>query len=139
MAINKIGGIAALLLGLTSCYNSPVEEKQTERNYVAVDGGKDAGSKTAPFQMPSECREWVVGPETLTMCEYDANNDGRRDSVIKRMSNPKEVRMIKAYDTNGDGTYDLVVSDESVLKMPEVEIIPGIPNSGKPQKQEIFL
>ena len=104
MAINKIGGIAALLLGLTSCYNSPVEEKQTDRNYVSVDGGKDAGSKPQPFQMPSECQEWEVGQETLTMCEYDANNDGKRESLIKRTSNPKEVRMIKAYDSNGDGT-----------------------------------
>lgn len=140
---NKRGSLVAILLGLTSCYNSPLDDAQsgceTDSKYLSVDGGKDTGSKPQPVQRPSDCREWVVGQETLTVCEYDANNDGKRDSIIQQMSNLRGIRTIKAYDTNGDGIYDLILSDESVLKMPETEIIPGTPNPGEPKKQEIFL
>lgn len=140
MAINKIGGIAALLLGLTSCYNSP-EELGRNREDAGINQVADGGGNLAlPIKPEYSCREWVIGEEELTVCEYDTDNDGRPDSLLSYSSRGPEIQITKAIDSDGNGTYDQIISRDLILRLPKVEITPKeVPIPKRRQPREIFL
>ena len=143
MPKNKICyGLAALVLGLGNCYYPPEELSRSYSDAgvsAAVDGGNHS-SLTIKSVKPESCREWVIGKEELTICEYDTNNDGKPDSLLQYLGRENEIHILKARDSDGDGSYDRILSQEMFIRIPEVEITPEeIPIPNKSSSGEIFL
>lgn len=140
MANNKIYRLAALLFGFTSCYYPP-EELGRNREDAGIYQAADAGCNLAlPIKPEYSCREWIIGEEELTVCEYDTDNDGRPDSLLKYLSRGQEIQITKAIDSDGNGTYDQIISQDLILKLPKVEITPKeVPIPKGKQSGEIFL